>query len=334
MGKEKFAPTSSTPGSPASAPPETLIRNSFTIGLQTPILDKYTFQQCVDFAAQYRFKGGLEVAAWPPGQKPVRRYSGICHIDASKVLDPKNGPAYVEEILAYAAEHGVPLASLLYCGNPLANDADAEWLILVIRAAAKLNVRYVTSFTGRVQTMNLEDSFALFQKKFKRIIEEAERHDVVICIEPCPMSFTAAEAPYGQNLLASPKLWERAFEIFDSPNFGLCYDPSHSVLLQYDAIAPIYDFKNKIHLFHAKDLALHRDKLNKCGIFAYPLDFVSPCLPPFGDVNWKAFFNALHDINFTGNVALEFEDRRFENNDDITIQALLTAKRYLEQFTL
>lgn len=334
MGKEKLASTSPTPGSPTSAPTETLIRNTFSIGLQTPILDNYTFKQCVDFAAQHRFKGGLEVAAWPPGQKPVRRYSGVSHIDASKVLDPKNGPAYVEEILAYAAERNVPLASLLYCGNPLASDADAEWLVLVIRAAAKLKIRIVTCFTGRVQTMNLDDSFALFEEKFKPIIEEAERLNVTICIEPCPMYFSSAEAPYGQNLLASPALWERAFEIFDSPNFGLCYDPSHSILLQYDGIAPIYEFRHKIHCFHAKDLKLHRAKLNRCGIFAYPLDFVSPCLPPFGDVDWKAFFNALHDINFTGNVALEFEDRRFENNDDVTIQALLTAKRYLEQFAL
>lgn len=334
MGKEKSARLSQTPGSPTSAPTETLVRKTFSIGLQTPILDNFTFEQCVDFAAQHRFKGGLEIAAWPPGQKPVRRYSGVCHIDASQVLDPQKGQEYVEKILAYAAEREVPLASLLYCGTPLASEADAEWLITVIRAAARLGIRIVTCFVGRVQTMNLDDSFALFEAKFKAIVEEAERLGVTICNEPCPMYFSKAEAPYGQNLLASPKLWERAFEIFDSPNFGLCYDPSHSVLLQYDPIAPIYEFRNKIHCAHAKDLRLHRDKLNRCGIFAYPLDFVSPCLPPFGDVDWKAFFNALHDINFTGNVAVEFEDRRFENDDEITVQALLTAKRYLEQFTL
>lgn len=334
MGKEKFAQTSQTPGSPTSAPTETLIRNSFSIGLQTPILDNYTFQQCVDFAAQHRFKGGLEVAAWPPGQKPVRRYSGVSHIDSLKVVDPQNGPAYVEEILAYAAEKNVALSSLLFCGNPLGNADDAEWLQTVIQAAAILGIHVVTCFVGRVKTMNVDESFELFKAKFAPIIQTAEKCGVNIATENCPMYFDANQWPGGENLMSSPTNFARAFEIFDSPNFGLCYDPSHSVLGQFDGIAPIYDFGTKIFCCHAKDLKLHRDKLSRCGIFAYPLDFVSPCLPPFGDVNWKAFFNALHDINFKGNVALEFEDRRFENNDNITIQALLTAKRYLEQFTL
>ena len=53
-------------------------------GLLTAILDGWSFEEAVDTAAEMGFKC-LEVACWPAG-KAERRYAGVSHIDAERVL--------------------------------------------------------------------------------------------------------------------------------------------------------------------------------------------------------------------------------------------------------
>ena len=60
---------------------------------------------------------------------------------------------------------------------------------------------------------------------------------------------------------------------------GINYDPSHFIWQQIDYIKPVYEFKDKIFHVHYKDIKVYPDKLNQCGIMAYPLDFMSPKLP-------------------------------------------------------
>ena len=339
MCKEKFAQTSQTPDSPASAPTETSIKRLFKLGLQTPILDKMDIFQCIDFAVECGFQS-LEIAAWPPlpeGQKPSRRYADVAQLRVLDVLDEKNGPAEIEKILAYSEEKGVEPASSLFCGNPLANPADAEWMLKVIQASAKLKIPVLTCFTGRVKDMNLEDSFQLLEKVFKPIVAEAERYDVKLAVEHCPMLFTETEMPYGCNLMSTPAIWERAFQLIPSDHFGICADISHFTWLSVDPIAPLYEFRTKIFSAHAKDIKVHRRKLERVGILAPPLDYMEPILPGFGgDVPWADYFDALYRIGFSGTVALEFEDKRFEpkkgEDDEITRRAILKAKRFLDQF--
>ena len=54
-------------------------------GLLTAILDGWTYEQAVDIAAEMGFCC-LEVACWPAG-KAERRYAGVSHIDAERVLE-------------------------------------------------------------------------------------------------------------------------------------------------------------------------------------------------------------------------------------------------------
>lgn len=343
MCKEKtFAQESQTPDSPTSTPTETSsVKRLFKLGLQTPILDKMDIFQCIDFAAQEGFES-LEVAAWkplPPGQKPSRRYADVATLRVLDVLDEKTGPAEVEKILAYSEEKGVELASSLFCGNPLANPADAEWMLKVIQASAKLKIPVLTCFTGRVKEMNLEDSFQLLEKVFKPIVAEAERHNVKLAIEHCPMLFSAAEMPYGCNLMSTPAIWERAFELIPSDYFGICINISHFCWLGINLIEPIYNFAPKILAAHAKDIKVHCRKLERVGILAPPLDYMEPILPGLGgDVPWADYFDALYRIKFQGSVCLEFEDKRFEpkkgEDDEITRRAILKAKRFLDQFVV
>ena len=54
-------------------------------GLLTAILDGWSFEEAVDTAAGMGFEC-LEVACWPAG-KAERRYAGVSHIDAERVLE-------------------------------------------------------------------------------------------------------------------------------------------------------------------------------------------------------------------------------------------------------
>ena len=62
----------------------------------------------------------MEVACWPQG-KAERRYAGVSHIDAERVL---SDDAYAAHIKDYAAEKGVEISSLAYYPNTL--DPDLE----------------------------------------------------------------------------------------------------------------------------------------------------------------------------------------------------------------
>ena len=67
-------------------------------GLLTAILDGWTYEQAVDIAAEMGFCC-LEVACWPAG-KAERRYAGVSHIDAERVLEDD---AYAAHVVDYAA---------------------------------------------------------------------------------------------------------------------------------------------------------------------------------------------------------------------------------------
>jgi sugar phosphate isomerase/epimerase len=99
-----------------------------------------------------------------------------------------------------------------------------------------------------------------------------------------------------------------------------------------DEVKPIYDYKDRLHHIHLKDVKLYRDKLDKVGIMANPLEYHSPKLPGLGDVRWGAFFAALTDVRYRGPVVIEVEDKAFEGSSDDVTCAILTARNYVKQF--
>ena len=130
-------------------------------GLLTAILDGWSYEEAVDIAAEMGFKC-LEVACWPAG-KAERRYAGVSHIDAERVLADD---AYAKHVLDYAAEKGVEISSLAYYPNTMDSDlakraAAVEHLKKLIRASAKLGVNMVTTFIGRDQSKTVEENLEL-----------------------------------------------------------------------------------------------------------------------------------------------------------------------------
>lgn len=146
------------------------------------------------------------------------------------------------------------------------------------------------------------------------------------------MLFTKDEWPGGKNLATTPAIWRRMFEAIPSNNFGLNYDPSHFVWQQMDEIAPLRDFADRMIHLHAKDVRLHREKLEEVGPMAFPNLYHSPKLPGLGQVDWPAFFSALGDMRYDGPVVVEIEDRSFEDSLGARIASLEQSARFLRQF--
>ena len=302
------------------------------LGFVSAILDGWTFEEMIDTASEMGYTC-VEVACWPCG-KAERRYAGVSHINVDELTDEK--VAYIKE---YCAKKNVEISSLAYYPNAMDGNlekraAAVEHLKKVICASAKLGVNMVTTFIGRDQTKNVEENLELVKEIWPPIIALAEEKGVKIGIENCPMLFGRDQWPGGQNLMTTPAIWRKVFEILPSDNLGINYDPSHFVWQFIDYIKPLYEFKDKIFHVHYKDIKLYPDKLREVGVMAYPLDFMSPKLPGLGDVDWGKYVSALTDIGYDGCTCIEVEDRAFEGSREKVLDSLRLSKRYMDQFVI
>ncbi len=298
------------------------------LGFVSAIMPNHDLNGILNFASENKFTC-VEVMCWPTGNADARRYAGVTHID----VDNLN----VDQILGLTRHYGVSISALGYYPNPLDPDPEKaafhrEHLKAVIRAAAKLGVPAVTTFIGRNPTLNMTDNLKLFAEHWPGIVQVAEECNVKIGIENCPMWFTDDEWPGGKNLATTPAVWDRMFEIIPSPILGLNYDPSHMIWQMMDEVKPIYDYRDRLHHIHLKDVKLYRDKLDRVGIMANPLEYHSPKLPGLGDVRWRHFFAALTDVRYRGPVCIEVEDKAYEGSPEDVSTAILTARNYLSQF--
>ena len=304
------------------------------MGFVSAILEGYTFEEVIEFASKQGFEC-VEMACWPQG-KAERRYAGVSHLDIDRVL---KDDTYTKYITDFANKKNVEISSLAYYPNLLEADAEKreaaeEHLKKLIKASRKLRIGMVTTFIGRDQNQSVEENLKLVSEIWPSIIRLAEEEQVRIAIENCPMLFGPDQWPGGQNLMTTPAIWKKVFDILPSRNLGINYDPSHFVWQMIDYIKPLYAFKDKIFHVHYKDIKLYRDKLEEAGIMAYPLEFMSPKLPGLGDVDWSKYVSALTDIGYNGYSCIEIEDKAFEGSREKVENALILSQRYLKQFVV
>lgn len=300
------------------------------LGLVTSILDQSDFEEMIDIVAE----NGLdcvEVACWPAG-KAERRYAGVSHIDTESLTQEK-----ADELNAYASSKGVEISALAYYPNPLDENPEKRRLAIdhlysVIDAAALLEVNMVTTFIGRMPSKTISENLAEVAKVWTPIVKHAEEKNVKIAIENCPMLFTEDEWPGGQNLMTTPALFRKVFEVLDSDHIGLNFDPSHFVWQQMDYIKPLYEFKDKLFHVHYKDIKVYPEKLADVGIMATPLQYMSPKLPGLGDVDWDKYVSALTDIGYAGYTCIEVEDKAFEKDYATVKTSVRHSAHYLRNF--
>lgn len=302
------------------------------LGIVSAIYDGFSFEESIDHLASVGYTC-VEVACWPQG-KAERRYAGVSHINVDDT-----SPEYLAYVKDYCSKRNVEISSLAFYPNTMDGDiqkrtANIAHIKKVIHMSACLGVNMVTTFIGRDQTKTAEANLELFSQIWPDIIRYAESEGVKIAIENCPMLFGADQWPGGQNLFTTPALWRKMFDIIDSDNFGINYDPSHFIWQQIDCIKPVYEFKDKIFHVHFKDIKLYKDKLDNVGIMAYPLEYMSPKLPGLGDVDWGRFVSALTDIGYNGYACIEVEDKAFEISRERILDSIKLSYRYMRQFII
>lgn len=301
------------------------------LGFVSAILADYSFDSVIEFAAQNRFKC-VEIMCWPTDNADARRYAGVTHINLDQLDEAK-----IKQIQSVLDHHKIYISGLGYYPNPLDPDKEkAEFYIehikKLIKAAVKLNIPVINTFIGRNPTKNVADNLELFKYYWQPIVKVAEENNIKIGIENCPMLFTNDEWPGGKNLATTPAIWDKMFEITPSEALGLNYDPSHLIWQMMDEVKPIYDYAHRLHHIHLKDAKVYKEKLDRVGIMATPLEFHSPKLPGLGDVRWRDFFSALTSVRYRGPVCIEVEDKAYEASPEDIKTAILTSRNYLEQF--
>lgn len=300
------------------------------LGFVSAILPEVPLEELFKIASSIGYKY-VEVMCWPPS-KAERRYAGVTHIDVLGLDE-----ARISQIKALSEVTQVKISGLGYYPNCLSPDLDeaarsVDHLMEVIRAAPRLGLNQVNTFIGRDFTKSVDGNWPRLVSTWKPIIDLAEKLNVRIGIENCPMLFSEDEWPGGKNIATSPAIWRRLFSDLGSNHLGLNYDPSHMVWQCMDYISPLREFRDRIFHVHAKDVRVDRHLLNEVGIFAHPKLYHTPKLPGLGEIQWSSFFSVLGDSGYTGPVCVEVEDRIYEGNQENRVESLAQSFRYLSQF--
>lgn len=297
------------------------------LGFVSAILPDHSLEDVLRIASEIGYDC-VEVMCWPKG-KAARRYAGVTHVDIAE-LNHKD----VLRIQELQDEYGVRISALGYYPNPLIADLEQREVIVghikqLIRAAVKLHIPIVNTFIGRDHTKSVEANWKEFLNVWPGIIAQADAFNIHVGIENCPMYFTNDEWPGGKNLATNPVMWERMWKHIPSSKFGLNYDPSHMIWQQMDYLKPIEKYASRMHHIHAKDAIIDQDRLDEVGVLAPPNLWHTPKLPGLGAVDWSAFIDALRDIEYTGAVCVEVEDRDYEGSDELRIAALKKSYEHL-----
>ena len=275
-----------------------------------------------------------EVAAWAADH-------GFTDLECGPML-PLDRAAY-ERVLG---EGRIAITALIYCRNYLSTDPEEAATHLAelkkrIEFAGALGIDKMVTSTGidkRIEEgiydrdPNVKDRGNMIRRipvrsldqvvdLYGPLLELAEKNNVRLCLENCPLM---------GNIAISPVMWRRIFQRLGSDKLGLAYDPSHLVWEMIDPYAPLDEFKDKIFHVHAKDAAIDRARLAETGILT-DFSWWSYRIPGRGELDWKKLLSKLKANGYTGTISLEHEDAAYEGTLPAVQQGLLDGKAHLEQ---
>lgn len=264
-------------------------------------------EEIVEFAADVGF-GSLELGIWP---------------DADE--------ASAEKVGRHVRGKGLEVSALGHYPNNLDPDlAKREAKVASMRNGIDLcramDVEVLCTFAGRVPDKSIEDNIPIFKEVFSPLVEYAEKRGVRLAIENCPMMHTF---PFrGINIAYSPEAWTMMFEAVPSSYLGLEMDPSHLLWLGSDYVQAVRDFGDRIYHVHAKDTEIRRDIRSQVSM--YGSGWWRYRVPGWGEVDWKGFISALHDVGYEGNLDIEHEDPVFSG--DRHREGLVLGLKFLSRF--
>jgi sugar phosphate isomerase/epimerase len=202
----------------------------------------------------------------------------------------------------------------------------------VVDAAVLLGVDVVGTFVGADPARSLTENLRSFAEVWPALVDDATGKGVKIAIENCPMLFSGDEWPSGTNLARAPHVWREMFDVIPDSGFGLNLDPSHLVWQMIDYERVVYDFADRIHHVHAKDMEIDRNGLYEHGVLSAGMNWQVPRLPGLGEVRWDRFCSALYAVGYDRWISVEHEDRAFEGDVELVKRGFLIARDALRPY--
>lgn len=235
----------------------------------------------------------------------------------------------------------IDISSLIYCRNFLDENKDVaaehkKELIKRIEFAGKLGINKVICSTGVTKDayygarFNPEKSVKAVVEWFKELIEYAQKYNIKLCIENCPMM---------GNIALSPYMWDVLFEKLDSDRVGLAFDPSHMIWQFMNPYENIVKYKDKIFHVHGKDTEVLYQNLNRIGILHniteetefFEHQWWRHRLPGLGDIDWDKIIANLYEINYEGTISIEHEDPVWEGSLEKVQRGIIRAKNHIKK---
>lgn len=302
------------------------------VGFLTGGLQSLPLEDVIVWASQNGFKA-LEIPCDPPTSKRNR------HIAAESFTD--TDAARLKLLLNRC---NISISAIGNYSNNLdqnlgAREAAITHLRKVIDTASLLGVQIVGTFVGRDNSKTIEQNVDLAKTIMTPVIRYAGDKGIKIVIENCPMQGWHPDSLPGQ-IMYSPEIFKAVFDAVGEKNFGLNYDPSHLLWQQIDYVQAVKDFRDRIFHTHAKDTEILPDALNQYGTFGKMLNKKSAWdngwwryrIPGYGVVDWKRYFAALKEINYTGVVSIEHEDSEFSGTDTLFKEGLVRGGKFLSLY--
>lgn len=235
--------------------------------------------------------------------------------DSAKMAQAENNL----EALRHALHHEkMAVCALAVHGNTLLTPAHEaiSWFKRAIDLAVALRCDVVTSTTGRVDALSVEENLPLLRERYEPACERAEASAIRIAVETWPGRL-GGHGPYGWAGIAyTPELWEQVFDIIPSPALSLVYDPSHLIWQEIDCFQALDNWHPRVHHLRANDLVIHEDRLRHVGV--HGLGWWEHVLPGLGQVDWPRLFSQLQRVGYSGALTLGTRDARYagERRDD------------------
>lgn len=302
------------------------------VGFLTGGLQNLPLEDVIVWASQNGFKA-LEVPCDPPTSKKNR------HLAVESFTN-----ADAEKLKSLLQRYNLTISAIGNYSNNLdqnlsARESSISHLRKIIDAAFLLGVQNVGTFVGRDNTKTIEQNVELAKTVMTPVIRYAGDKGINVVIENCPMQGWHPESLPGQ-IFYSPEIWKALFDAIGEKNFGLNFDPSHLYWQQIDYVQAVKDFRARIFHTHAKDTEILQDGLNKYGTFGKMLNKKSAWdngwwlyrIPGFGSVDWKKYFAALKEINYTGVVSIEHEDPSFSGTEVLFKEGLVKGGQFLSLY--
>ena len=216
------------------------------------------------------------------------------------IREAENTPAAVK----IARDAALEVCAITVFGNLLNPDTGERRRIRdrvksVFAEASANSVPALVVFPGRNETLSEEENYRDIAEFFGTLIAD-KLNGTKILIENWP--------GMNKNFVATtPGGWRRLFSLIKSPDIGLEFDPSHLLWQGIDPVPAIREFANRIHLVHAKDTKLDRNRIQDAG---YCGNWWEYRLPGRGELNWRQFLGLL-ESGYSGYASIEHEDREF-----------------------